>query len=292
MGGTVRDINLKNNHHPLIITLHDGLTHTGGLTDRLKGICTLYNFAKNNGFVFKIYFTVPFRLEKYLLPNTYDWTVEDSALRYDLESTAVYTWEDIHSADYFFQRNRTKEQLHIGCNSGESFPYYSELFHELFRPSELLDTEVKYHLERLGGRQKFIAISFRFQNLLGEFKEGNSTALDKSKQEMLIQKCLQAIAKIKDGQTADILVTSDSNVFRDIASETFPYVYTYTIPEEVGHIDYAEAGKSKELTAFVDMILISCAKNAYQIRSIEMYNSDFPRMAAKINNVPYKLVEI
>lgn len=284
--------NLQDSHQPMIITLHDGLTHTGGLTDRLKGMCTLFSYAKKNESVFKIYFTAPFRLEKYLIPHNYDWTIESAALVYNLENTAVYTWEDSLSAKPFFQKNLTKEQLHIGCNSAECFSSYSELFHELFKPSELLESQVNYHLKKLGGKHQFISVSFRFQNLLGEFEEGNSTALNREEQEKLIRKCLDAIENLNDGEMQKILVTSDSNLFRNIASETYSYVYTYIIAEEVGHIDYAEAGKSKELTAFVDMFLISCAKKAFQVKSSKMYKSDFPNMAAKINNVPYEVIEI
>jgi hypothetical protein len=127
---------------------------------------------------------------------------------------------------------------------------------------------------------------------LGEFVEGNSSALDKEEQKSLIDKCLYAINNIMQ-QHADIekiLITSDSNVFREITAHTYIYIYTYTLPDEVGHIDYAENGKSKELTAFLDMFLISRAKKAYQVRTSAMYNSDFPCMAAKMGNVPYEMI--
>jgi hypothetical protein len=270
----------------IIINIHNNLLHSGGLTDRLKGICTLYMFAKKQNLNFKIYFVHPFNLEKYLLANVHDWTIDEKQISYNLKTTAIYTWENEKAAKDFFRKNRNKRQLHIGCNSRECFDDYSKLFNELFKPSPFLLNNLKPHIEMLGGAGNYVSISFRFQNLLGEFVEGGSTALDNEEQKELIDKCLNAINNIKQ-QYADIekiLITSDSNVFREIAT------YTYTLPDEVGHIDYAGAGKSKELTAFLDMFLISIAKKAYQVRTAEMYNSDFPCMAAKMGNVPYEMI--
>lgn len=282
------------NNQQIVISIHDGLLRSGGLTDRLKGICTLYMFAKNQNFTLKIYFVYPFILQKYLVPNIYDWTIHENELSYDLNTTAIYTWENIKLVDDFFRLNSSKEQLHISCNSGECFDNYSELFHELFKPSSFLATKIKLHSDELGGSGNYISITFRFQNLLGEFAEGNSTSLSKKERKLLIRKCLNGIVHIRNQHMdiGKILVTSDSNIFREIATNAYPFIYTYIVPEEIGHIDYIDVGKGKELTAFLDMFLISGAKKAYQIRSAEMYNSDFPNMAAKINNVPYEMILI
>lgn len=278
----------------VIVNIHDGLLRSGGLTDRLKGICTLYTFAKTHNYDFKIFFVHPFQLEKYLLPNTYDWSIEESSIIYDLNKTAIYTWETESLASMFFRSNMDKPQLHVSCNSGECFPVYSEVFNELFKPSQLLSNALESHIEKLGGTGEYISISLRFQNLLGEFKEANSVALNDEKRESLIDSCLSAInsIKLKHPEIEKILITSDSNLFREIATAKFPYLYTFIIKDEVGHLDYSGAGKSKELTAFLDMFLISKASKAYQIRNIDMYNSDFPNMAARINNIPYEMILI
>ncbi len=184
--------------------------------------------------------------------------------------------------------------MHIACNSSECADNYSKLFHELFKPSDLLAEQLSIHTNLLGGKNKYISISFRFQNLLGEFEEANSTSLKTGLQTLLIKKCLETIYKLKEEHPDldKILITSDSNLFRKLVTKTYDFVYTYVLPEEVGHIDYAAAGKVKELTAFLDMFLIAGAKKAYQVRSNDMYNSDFPKMAAKINNVPYEMILI
>ncbi|SFI09499.1 hypothetical protein [Halpernia frigidisoli] len=278
----------------VIINVQEGLFHTGGISDRLKGICTLYMYSKKYHYIFKVHFIFPFKLEKYLLPNHYDWCIDEKNISYDLNSTAVYTWENELFVEDFFQSNRYKKQLHVSCNSWECLPKYSELFNELFKPSPYLKEEIEFHTKNLGGSGNYISISFRFQNLLGEFKEGESMSLNTENRKILINKCLLAINDLKQqyDNIDKILITSDSNVFRDIAEKKYSFVYTFTIAEETGHIDFAGVGKGKEMTAFLDMFLISGAKKAYQIRSAEMYDSDFPNVSARIKKVPYEMILI
>lgn len=288
---TTADIDTKKQ---VIINIQEGLFHTGGISDRLKGICTLYMYAKNHNYIFKVHFIFPFKLEKYLLPNHYDWCVDEDYISYNLNTTAVYTWENEIFVDNFFHSNSDKMQLHISCNSWECLPKYSELFNELFKPSSFLQKEIEFHTKKLGGSGNYISISFRFQNLLGEFKEGASMSLSNENRKILINKCLLAINNLKKkyDDIDKILITSDSNHFRDIATQKYGFAYSFIVAEETGHIDFAGVGKGKELTAFLDMFLISGAKKAYQIRSSEMYDSDFPNVSARINKVPYEMILI
>ena len=270
------------------------MLRSGGLTDRLKGICTLYNYAKKHNYNFKLYFDHPFYLNKYLLPNLYDWTIEKDTISYNLNTTALYTWENEVMSKRFFDSVKSKNQLHINCNSNEYFDDYSQLFNELFKPSLLLQEQLDAHLDKLGGEANYISISFRFQNLLGEFKEANSKSLPEDRRNQLIEDCIEMIDKIKKRHhdIENVLITSDSNIFRQMSKSKYSYIYTYIFPNEIGHLDYSKNGKIKELTAFLDMFLISKAKKAYQVRSKEMYNSDFPKLAAKMNNKEYEMILI
>jgi hypothetical protein len=275
----------------IIIQSFNGEHHTGGLTDRLKGICTLYQFSKKHNIPYKLFFVNPFDLTKYLIPNRYDWTIREEQIIRNLQYSAIYTWENEKDAEIFFEQNHDKLQLHIGCNSRECYNNYSELFNELFLPTEFLKNALATHYKALGGKGNYVSISFRFQNMLGEFTETTSKPLSDDKQKQLIDRCLEGIGKIKNenDNIERILITSDSNYFRDIANDS--YTYTYIIPEEVGHIDYS-GGKSKELTAFLDMFLIAGARWVYQVRNCQMYNSDFPVMAAQLGGVGYEMREI
>jgi len=281
---------IEDNNHKFILYKADGFVHSGGLTDRLKGICTLYMYAKQRQKQFYLSFTHPFNITEYLLPNDYDWVISQEKISYNLKTTAIYTYEHNKDMEKFMKSNSDKIQIHVGCNSRECFKDFSLIFKELFKPSPFLEMQIKSQKENLGS--EYISISFRFQNLLGEFTEAKSKPIEKMQQNELINKCIHAIDDIKQRHIniPQILITSDSNKFREIAIHTYTYTYTYIIDHEVGHIDYSD--NSKELTAFLDFFLIAGAKKAYQVRTIEMYNSDFPVFAAKSNNVPYEMILI
>jgi hypothetical protein len=246
--------------------------------------------AKSNGLIYKLFFVHPFDLKKYLLPNKYDWTIDESAIKFNTKHSAVYIYENRECAESFVRQNKTKYQLHIQCNSGESYKNFSFLFNELFRPSDYLRANLDLNKKLL--ENNYISISFRFQNLLGDFTESGSKPLDIMAKEKLIHKCLDAINEIKisHSEIPTVLITSDSNTFRNIATNT--YSFLYIIPQEVGHIEFSNNGGDNTLAAFLDFFLISGAQKAYQVRTKEMYNSDFPKFAAKLGEVPYKMIEI
>src|SRR3546814_5210341 len=79
-----------------------------------------------------------------------------------------------------------------------------------------------------------------------------------------------------------VLVTSDSTTF---LSEIRDLKNVYTIPGRVVHIDNAanEAGEVY-MKSFVDFLMLSRAQCVYGMGTRNMYQTDFPRFAAKINN--------
>lgn len=74
-----------------IIYMADGKMLHGGLSDRLCGIISTYDYCIKNGIGFKIHFNSPYNLTDYLLPNRYDWTIDESQISFNLkESEPVY----------------------------------------------------------------------------------------------------------------------------------------------------------------------------------------------------------
>ena len=65
-----------------VLFMCDGKMLHGGLFDRLKGAISIYAVSKVIGKRFGIYFVSPFLLEEYLVPNLYDWRVNDHDLVY------------------------------------------------------------------------------------------------------------------------------------------------------------------------------------------------------------------
>ena len=64
----------------------DGRIHHGGMFDRLKGLITVYAISKALGKSFKLDWTYPFVLDKYLEPNEYDWLIDEIQMNFGLLS--------------------------------------------------------------------------------------------------------------------------------------------------------------------------------------------------------------
>lgn len=63
-----------------VVMMIDGRTMHGGLSDRLRGICSVYYWCKLHSIPFYIHFEYPFHLADYLLPASYDWTISDDEI--------------------------------------------------------------------------------------------------------------------------------------------------------------------------------------------------------------------
>lgn len=288
-------------NHVMIIYIADGRIRHGGLSDRLRGIASSYSYCKKNGFDFRIYFSFPFILQDYLVPNTYNWIIEEKELIYKREhSTPIYITSTSNSGDEKVQedflsktirkiRKRKIFQLHLYTNMYFADKEYNILFSELFKPSDVLEKALTYHSKKINS--KYIAIVFRFQQLLGDFDEGNYPTLDKKEQTELITKCKNVINKIhkENNDCPKILVTSDSSIFLKSLIE---FDFIYIIPGKIYHVDYTfNEEKYVYLKSFLDMFLISRAEKVYFAHTDMMYQSGFAQRASMITNVPYSVYE-
>ena len=53
---------------PRVVFIIDGKTPHGGLSDRLRGLFSIYYYCKQRGYTFKVAWNYPFKLEDYLMP--------------------------------------------------------------------------------------------------------------------------------------------------------------------------------------------------------------------------------
>lgn len=287
------------NSGKMVICMCDGRMKHGGIGDRLRGIVSAYSICRANGIPFKIYFNSPFKLETYLKPNKVDWTIGDEELCYNSDDAfAVFCGSNATHVEMPFQRRWLAEnfrkdvkQVHVYTNAfleqGKDFKTY---FDELFCMSDELAEVVDGCLKEIGG--PYISVSCRFQLLLGDFEEeGNYTILPADEQQELMERSLQEIKKIYASLPVKcpVLLASDSKRFLDYASSKLQYVYT--IPGSIAHTDFSSgADNQTHMKSFADMMMLSKAEKLYLLKSGEMYNSGFPRIAARIGNRPFKLV--
>jgi len=296
----IKRFNLFNRKYPkeqLLIYFADGKTFHGGLTDRFKGIISLYAFCKFSGIDFRIKFTSPFLLTTLLIPNQYDWDFSEN------EKISYNIWESKYMfliGENFLNRLlnlKTNKQLHCLANR-DIIPDlkqklsveldWGDYFKILFKPTLILRNrinEIQFLLDN-----NYISIVFRFQNLLGDFEEYGKPSLDSSSKETLIRNCLHHIELIKSRNECNILVTSDSEYFLHLVKDING---VFAFPEKVVHIDNSKNEKIEvHMKSFVDFFLLAEGSAIYSIGTKEMYRTEFPEYAAKLNKIKFERILI
>lgn len=282
----------------LLMSVIDKKRSTQGLTDRFKGIVSVYAFSKLNHVPFRVLFNFPFELTRFLTPNTYNWIPSDDELNQSVFSTRFVIMRKRPSFERMFRLMPLNKQYRVYSNLDylsqinqkfDSELVWGELFHELFKPTPLLAEQLAYHCEQIG-TSGFIACVFRFQSLLGDFKEYKYKAVSENKQQELLELNRAKLVEIINETKSVVLVTSDSQRFISFVSD-IPGVYI--IPGEVVHLDcVTNETTDVYLKSFVDFFMISKARVVYSIGTKEMYATNFPEYAAKLNNVPFKRILI
>ncbi|WP_313097159.1 hypothetical protein [Empedobacter sp.] len=285
---------LLNVNKKMIIYMADGKMLHGGLSDRLCGIVSAYACSKDLGLDFKILFESPYSLSDYLKPNLINWEIskdEVSFNRREAEATYIPYYSKSHNFQKKISKKRLKSnlsQVHVYTNMRYfTKSEFKSLFNELFKLSESLKDKIEFNKSHLPN--KYISITFRFQQLLGDFEEGNFPKIETvEEKENLIKKCINKIEQIKRENPTyhKILVTSDSKIFLNRVEELD---YTYTIPGDIVHMDFVDKKDlfEEHLKSFVDLFMIGNADKIYLANFSPLYQSTFPKTAAFLNNSHY-----
>jgi hypothetical protein len=298
---SVKRFNLKKKSHPerqLFVMFVDGKGFHDGLCDRFKGIVSLFHYCLCKNIPFKLNYTYPFDLSDYLLPNEYDWKLSSSdQITYHLCEAKYINLIGDASAQRLVTL-KTNRQVHAYANrditdelnkSYHTDYQWGELFRKLFKPTEELNSLICNYKQKTG--EKYICAQFRFQNLLGDFKESGCTELQGDKKTELIDKCRRSILDLQQAEECKrILVTSDSFSFLETLSGMNDI---YAFPEKIVHIDNA-TGESYHvyMKSFIDFYLLSEGLKIFSIGTKEMYKSEFPLYAAKLNNITFEQIRI
>lgn len=283
--------------YPMLISTIDGKRHTQGLTDRFKGIVSIYALAKATNTPFRIIYTYPFHLTEFLIPNTYNWIPEKNELSDSVSNVRIKIMRKQLTLKRLLRLFPLEKQVRVYANSNyldeintlyhQNYTW-GELFNELFKPTEKLEEQIKFHSQKIGNN--FIACVFRFQSLLGDFKEYNYKPLAKEKQKQLIEKNKRALLQLIEMNNCPVLVTSDSSTF---ITEIQHLKNVYTLPGRVVHLDCVfDEEADVYMKSFIDFLMISKAEKVYSIGTKMMYQTNFPRYAAKIRNVPFERILI
>lgn len=284
---------VKEKVKPMAIACLDGRTVTSGFADRLRGMITIYAYAQQMKIPFRIEHIEPFKLQDYFVPNKYDWLLKEGEKSLNLfYANPIFLRQTsfCHCKGKRLLWVKKKRQHHFYTNANylgiinkkyHTDYQFGNLFQELFKPSPLLQEYVDKYGQELGN--EYISVSFRFMQLMGDFKDCYGDVLNEEDKKILIKKSLKVIEDLHNHNNKKVLVTSDSQSFIDEAKKLN---FVYVIPGEIGHIGFSK-GTDVYMKTFLDFYMISQASHVYMAHSGKMYRSNFAPTAAKSNNVPY-----
>lgn len=267
-----------------VVFIIDGKTIHGGLSDRLRGLLSTYQYCQKRNKKFIINWTYPFSLSDFLKINTNKAEYGDY-LSHNKKDVAFrffnsYSFMNDDEESYFKLLDSKKPITHVYSNVTLHEELFYKYFNELFKPTEELQKAINSCLNDINGR--YISIAFRFIGLLGDFNDTYSTGviLTPEQKDDYINHCLKAIKDLfrKHQDVSKILVTADSNLFLKRVKD-IPYVYV--IPGIVTHMDGNNS--LSQLKTFLDFFMISKAESCYCYQYGAMFASTkFARTAALI----------
>lgn len=282
-----------------VVFMCDGSVMHGGLSDRLRGLMTVFAEAKHHKLPFYIYWTNPFNIDDFLLPCEIDWRISAKELANPSNAYKIYYFRSKNEDENKFGHRKLglsmlcpRKQLQVYSNADDCVDKYPQLYRQLFIESPELTAALDSHRKKLGS--KYQSFSFRFLQLLGDFDDCISEPLTEKDAECLMQKCreelLKLLANMPPGYKA--LVASDSVRFLHYIKDIDDRIYV--VDGKIAHVDLAkETHKCDEvwLKTFVDINLLMGAEIINLLKTGGMYNSGFPRFAAIIGGKPFKLHE-
>lgn len=274
-----------------VVFMCDGTLNMGGMADRLKGIMTTFYECKKHRRQFYINWTAPFDLTEYLVPASYDWRVSRNDISRDHNKVFPAIIEQGTIKQNLLKRCVFRlwfifkpQEMHVFSNLKWHEKYYAHLYRELFKPSDNLNSHVNSHLSKLGAG-KYYSFSFRFNELLGDFRDTIGTPLPNDQASLLIEKNIYELKKILDRMPSDYkaYIASDSSLFLEKVKNVDNRIYV--IPKKIIHMclnDPDENNNDVWLNTFLDFYLIMNAEKVYLLKTGDMYMSGFPELAAVV----------
>lgn len=263
-----------------------------GLADRMKAIISCYDWAKSNGYHFKIYFETPFSLSDYFKPK-FNWVATLDELEYSIFDTKIVN-EDYREQPIKLISNK---QYHCYNYAGHHMPKvfpdsgykFTDLFHEMFEPCELL----KQTYLTLGIKEKeYVSCHLRFVNALEKFENTffENYLKNPEEREHLIKRCKEGIKEVMQmNPNKDIYIFSDSKMFlnslNDLPVKVLPH-------SEIAHI--SENVKSDAaFKTVLDLYVMSKGSAIYRFQAPELYSiSHYALLAATIGDIPFNNINV
>jgi len=289
---------LKPTKQKQIIVCFDGLFPHGGLVDRLKGIISFYQIAQILGYDFKIIFNNPFDLNLFLEPNSVDWQIDTSKMRWHpTKSKTVYLVNNFKVNPLKLIKNSKAKQFYVYANIDYGKTIFPDLnteqlenkwrtdFNHLFKKSELLEAKLNAITTT-----PFISFHSRFTTLMGDFKDSTTKVLSVDEQDDLCNNLVTIINRVKAAHNKNAFVFSDSINFIKFVKQK---VQVSSIEGQPFHMDNFNNNNNIDghLKTLIDFFMIAKSDTVYFLNVKPMYNSSFSKYAAIVGQTNFKVLE-
>ncbi|WP_452224256.1 hypothetical protein [Lacinutrix chionoecetis] len=280
-----------------IIICFNGILPHGGLVDRLKGIVSFYEIAKQLDYDFFIQFDDPFTLDAFLEPHVTDWRIAREEVTYHPSKTKLI---------YVVNQFDAKPLEIIKKSKAETFIVYANIdylkslyplessekveaiwrtnFNELFKKSVRLETKLK-EVEA----EEYVAFHTRFTTLMGDFADTTSVVLSNTEKKALLLQLQKKIKEIIDQSPYKVYGFSDSIQFLNTIKSKENIHLVKGNPFHMDNFD-KDASLDGHLKTMLDFFMISESEKVYFLKIGKMYHSSFSKYAAIVGNKPFKTI--
>lgn len=280
-------------HGHQVVFMSDEKWVSGGICDKFRGIVSLYLICEKYECNFKINWTYPFQLLDYLIPNKIDWRYNEEFVRNKdskpIQMMSYHDYFDIEEKanqrkrlEYILKDNKRFRELHVYTNAHFGNDNFHRIFTRLFKPSE----HINLLLNKYQPKCQYISLSFRFLQLLGDFKDrSGGSLLSEEEKEIYLEDTLMLINRMhKQNASKMIFVATDSSILIDKVKK---FDFVFTIPGSPKHSDLPASNFDKE---FLDFFMISGATEVFLCIKGQMYTSGFPYYASLAGDKPFKIL--
>ncbi len=278
-----------------VVFMIDGKTIHGGLSDRIRGLLSVYHYCKLNDKEFRVCFINPFYLEEYLNPNKVDWLIKYDDLSFCRKEVSFryfnsYCNLNNKEKEYFNLLHSSKKEIHVYSNVTIREDLFKKYFDNLFLPTDKVLQSLNHCLAYNHITSDYVSITFRFIGILGDFQDHKGYGEDATieQKELYIKKCRNAIEWLHHHFIdRRILVTADSNIFLN-AIKDLPYIFFAN--GKVQHCDFGE-NKQDYTKPFTDLFLIARAQISFGFYTGKMFaSSKFALTASLIGGHKFTMI--
>lgn len=288
----------QTNEKKTIVICFDGVFSHGGLVDRIKGVISFYEVAKELQFDFKIRFDHPFDLSIYFEPNAYNWQLEKE-VRYNPFDTEIFYLMDNFDCNpiELIQKSKAKTIL-VYCNIDYSRAIFPTLsfdehaskweanFNELFKKSDFLTQEIAKLPQ-----EEHLVFHTRFTSLMGDFKDSSVKLISEEEKQQLVLKLVDKIhEKASLFPNRSVYVLSDSVIFLNYIKRNTNYKVLEGTPKHVD-IKNNNADLESHTKTLTDFFFIASSDSVYLLKEKKMYMSGFSKYAAILGNKPFEVIQ-